>query len=162
MPFFLSTPIACRPGAMADDMTVVRPVSGCQLKNGRGLPVMPKATRSSSSVTMLTSSPGWLKPVTTVVNTHFPFDHAHGNQIYGPAGASVWNSPTIDPRLNVLYVPTGNAYLDAISSWWVNGACSSAIKTPVASDGVASIRSSGAVRLRNSCGPRASDRTSFR
>ena len=25
------------------------------------------------------------KPVTTVINTHFHFDHAHGNQIFGPA-----------------------------------------------------------------------------
>jgi len=24
------------------------------------------------------------KPVTTVINTHFHFDHAHGNQIFGP------------------------------------------------------------------------------
>jgi len=24
------------------------------------------------------------KPVTTVINTHFHYDHAHGNQIFGP------------------------------------------------------------------------------
>ena len=24
------------------------------------------------------------KPVTTVINTHFHFDHAHGNQVFGP------------------------------------------------------------------------------
>ena len=24
------------------------------------------------------------KPITTIVNTHFHFDHAHGNQVFGP------------------------------------------------------------------------------
>ena len=60
------------------------------------------ATRRSSSTTTTrsssttTSSPAaaWVlveelkaitdKPVTTVINTHFHFDHAHGNQIFGP------------------------------------------------------------------------------
>lgn len=29
---------------------------------------------------------------------------------WGPAGASVWNAPTIDPKRNLVYVGTGNAY----------------------------------------------------
>lgn len=32
-----------------------------------------------------------------------------GTQLYGPAGASVWNSPTIDERRQRLYVGTGNS-----------------------------------------------------
>ena len=35
-----------------------------------------------------------------------------GTQLYGPAGASVWSAPTLDPRHNVLYVGTGNSYTD--------------------------------------------------
>jgi polyvinyl alcohol dehydrogenase (cytochrome) len=33
-----------------------------------------------------------------------------GTDIYGPAGASVWNSPTIDEKRRRIYVGTGNAY----------------------------------------------------
>jgi len=33
-----------------------------------------------------------------------------GTDIYGPAGASVWNSPTVDERRRRIYVGTGNAY----------------------------------------------------
>ncbi|MCC7461171.1 MAG: PQQ-binding-like beta-propeller repeat protein [Gammaproteobacteria bacterium] len=32
-----------------------------------------------------------------------------GTQLHGPAGASVWNSPTIDTKLQRLYVGTGNS-----------------------------------------------------
>jgi len=35
-----------------------------------------------------------------------------GVQMYGPAGAAVWNSPTIDPKRNRLYVTTGDSYTD--------------------------------------------------
>jgi polyvinyl alcohol dehydrogenase (cytochrome) len=35
-----------------------------------------------------------------------------GTQLYGPAGASVWSSPTVDARRGLLYVATGNAYND--------------------------------------------------
>jgi polyvinyl alcohol dehydrogenase (cytochrome) len=35
-----------------------------------------------------------------------------GTQLYGPAGASVWASPTVDARRGLLYVATGNAYND--------------------------------------------------
>lgn len=33
-----------------------------------------------------------------------------GTQMFGPSGAGVWNTPTIDPRRNAVYVGTGNNY----------------------------------------------------
>lgn len=33
-----------------------------------------------------------------------------GKQMWGPSGASVWNTPTIDPKRGVLYVGTGNSF----------------------------------------------------
>jgi len=33
-----------------------------------------------------------------------------GVQLYGPAGAGIWNAPTIDPDRGLLYTATGNAY----------------------------------------------------
>jgi polyvinyl alcohol dehydrogenase (cytochrome) len=33
-----------------------------------------------------------------------------GTQLWGPSGAGVWNSPTIDSRRRALYIGTGNAY----------------------------------------------------
>jgi polyvinyl alcohol dehydrogenase (cytochrome) len=33
-----------------------------------------------------------------------------GTQLWGPAGAGVWSSPTLDVKRRVLYVGTGNAY----------------------------------------------------
>ena len=36
--------------------------------------------------------------------------NAAGTQLWGPSGAGVWNSPTIDPKRHALYVGTGNAY----------------------------------------------------
>ena len=35
-----------------------------------------------------------------------------GTQMYGPAGAAIWNAPTIDPKRGVLYVSTGDSYTD--------------------------------------------------
>jgi polyvinyl alcohol dehydrogenase (cytochrome) len=35
-----------------------------------------------------------------------------GTQQYGPAGAAIWNSPTIDAKRNALYVGTGDAYTE--------------------------------------------------
>jgi len=37
---------------------------------------------------------------------------SEGVQLYGPAGAGIWNAPTIDPVRGVLYTATGNAYGD--------------------------------------------------
>ncbi len=36
--------------------------------------------------------------------------NAKGTQLYGPAGAGVWNSPTIDPKRHAIYVGTGDSY----------------------------------------------------
>jgi polyvinyl alcohol dehydrogenase (cytochrome) len=35
---------------------------------------------------------------------------SRGSQFYGPSGAGVWSSPTIDPKRKRLYVGTGDAY----------------------------------------------------
>lgn len=36
--------------------------------------------------------------------------NARGTQNWGPAGAALWNAPTIDEKRGVLYIGTGNAY----------------------------------------------------
>ena len=36
--------------------------------------------------------------------------NARGVTLYGPSGAAVWSSPTIDPPTNSLYVATGDSY----------------------------------------------------
>jgi polyvinyl alcohol dehydrogenase (cytochrome) len=38
--------------------------------------------------------------------------NSNGVQRFGPAGAGVWNSPTIDPARHALYIGTGDAYTD--------------------------------------------------
>jgi polyvinyl alcohol dehydrogenase (cytochrome) len=38
--------------------------------------------------------------------------NAVGTQMYGPAGAAIWSSPTIDAKRGVLYVATGDSYTD--------------------------------------------------
>jgi polyvinyl alcohol dehydrogenase (cytochrome) len=38
--------------------------------------------------------------------------NSSGTQMYGPAGAAVWSSPTIDAKRGVLYVGTGDSYTD--------------------------------------------------
>ncbi len=35
-----------------------------------------------------------------------------GVQLWGPSGAGIWSAPTIDPKLGVLYVATGDNYSD--------------------------------------------------
>jgi len=38
-----------------------------------------------------------------------------GTQLWAPAGAAIWNSPTIDTKRHVLYVGTGDAYTEPAS-----------------------------------------------
>ena len=37
---------------------------------------------------------------------------ANGKEIWGPSGAGVWDSPTLDPKRNALYVGTGNGFTE--------------------------------------------------
>ncbi len=38
-----------------------------------------------------------------------------GTQVWGPAGAAVWSSPTLNPKRHEIYVATGNSYSDPAS-----------------------------------------------
>ncbi|MEO8097767.1 MAG: PQQ-binding-like beta-propeller repeat protein [Acidobacteriota bacterium] len=37
-------------------------------------------------------------------------ENSRGKQMYGPAGASVWNTPTVDAKRKLIYVGTGNSF----------------------------------------------------
>jgi polyvinyl alcohol dehydrogenase (cytochrome) len=39
-----------------------------------------------------------------------------GTQMFGPAGAAIWSTPTIDVKRRVLYVGTGNSYTDVATN----------------------------------------------
>jgi len=39
-----------------------------------------------------------------------------GTQLWGPSGAGVWSSPTLDPQSRVLYVATGNNYSNPVTN----------------------------------------------
>lgn len=43
-------------------------------------------------------------------------ENSHGKQRWGPAGASVWNTPTVDARRKLIYVGTGNNFGRVASS----------------------------------------------
>ncbi len=38
--------------------------------------------------------------------------NARGTQLWGPSGAAIWTSPTIDTKKNILYLTTGDNYSD--------------------------------------------------
>jgi polyvinyl alcohol dehydrogenase (cytochrome) len=40
-----------------------------------------------------------------------------GTQLYGPAGAAIWSSPTLDLKRRLVIVGTGNAYSDPITKY---------------------------------------------
>lgn len=49
----------------------------------------------------------------TVLDPARPYKKSStGTQLYGPAGASVWSSPTIDTKRKLVYVGTGNSFTD--------------------------------------------------
>lgn len=49
----------------------------------------------------------------TIPEEAHPTDkNKQGTQLWAPSGAAVWSSPTIDAKLHVVYVTTGDAYSD--------------------------------------------------
>jgi len=53
--------------------------------------------------------------------------NSSGTQMFGPAGAAIWSSPTVDAKRRIVYAATGNAYTtvadvgsDAVHAWQVD------------------------------------------
>ncbi len=66
------------------------------------------------SVTALDAATGnqiW-KSYTIAEAPHPVRKNKQGTQLWGPSGAGVWSSPTIDPKRHAVYVVTGDAYSD--------------------------------------------------
>jgi polyvinyl alcohol dehydrogenase (cytochrome) len=38
-----------------------------------------------------------------------------GTQLWGPAGASIWTTPTVDPKRHAVYVGTGNSFAEPVA-----------------------------------------------
>lgn len=67
---------------------------------------------SLSAVDQATGKILWKTPTIQepLAPTHL---NSAGVQMQGPAGASIWSTPTTDPRRGLVYVGTGNSYSDA-------------------------------------------------
>jgi len=66
------------------------------------------------AVTALDAATGkriW-KSYTIAEEPHPVRKNKQGTQLWGPSGAGVWSSPTIDPKRRAVYVVTGDAYSD--------------------------------------------------
>ena len=66
------------------------------------------------AVTALDAATGkqlW-KSYTIAEEPHPVRKNKQGTQLWGPSGAGVWSSPTVDPKKRAVYVVTGDAYSD--------------------------------------------------
>jgi polyvinyl alcohol dehydrogenase (cytochrome) len=66
------------------------------------------------AVTALDAATGnriW-KSYTIAEEPHPVRKNKQGTQLWGPSGAAVWSSPTVDPKRHAIYVTTGDAYSD--------------------------------------------------
>ncbi len=43
--------------------------------------------------------------------------NSEGTQLYGPSGAAIWSSPTLDLKKRLVYAGTGNAYSDPVTRY---------------------------------------------
>jgi polyvinyl alcohol dehydrogenase (cytochrome) len=113
----------------ADDFPVGRISGSPTFYNGRiyvgiasgeeGVGAVPtyECCRFRGSVVALDASTGrQLWKTYTIEEPRQTTKNAIGTQLWGPSGSPVWATPAIDPRLNRLYVTTGNNYSDPTSS----------------------------------------------
>ena len=100
------------------------------------------------------------KPVTTVINTHFHFDHAHGNQIFGPGVQIIGHEFTRralldDPMSKPLYQSFYNfKTLEARSRRRGSASRASRTRQRARSCKPSSPRSRTTTRRKRSCGQR--------
>jgi len=91
---------------------VYMPVSSGEEVSG-GMPTYECCKFRGSVVALDVESGNQLWKTFTIPDTPQPTRrNAVGTQLYGPSGAGVWTSPTIDMRRNQLYVTTGDSYSD--------------------------------------------------
>jgi polyvinyl alcohol dehydrogenase (cytochrome) len=79
-----------------------------------GAAVKYECCKFRGAVTALNAATGaqiW-KSYTIAEEPHPVRKNKQGTQLWGPSGAGVWSSPTIDPKRHAIYVVTGDAYSD--------------------------------------------------
>ena len=86
------------------------PLSGTETLVGADLGY--ECCKSSGAVAALDANTGKVLWLTKSIQEplHELGENSKGKQRWGPAGASVWNSPTVDAKRKLVYVGTGNSF----------------------------------------------------
>jgi polyvinyl alcohol dehydrogenase (cytochrome) len=99
-------------GAVVDHGRVYVPVAG----TGEGEAISPsyQCCRFRGNVVALDAPSGKLiwRSYTIFAPAHHTTKNRIGTQLWGPSGAAIWSTPTIDAKRNALYVTTGDNYSD--------------------------------------------------
>lgn len=86
------------------------PMSGTETLTGANLDY--ECCKSRGAIASLDANTG--KVIWRVQSIPEPLkklgENSHGKEVWGPAGASVWNTPTIDAKRKLVYVGTGNSF----------------------------------------------------
>jgi polyvinyl alcohol dehydrogenase (cytochrome) len=86
------------------------PMSGTETLVGANLDY--ECCKSRGAVAALDANTGKVLWVTQSIPEQLRAlgENANGKQRWGPAGASVWNTPTVDAKRGLIYVGTGNSF----------------------------------------------------
>jgi len=96
------------------DGKVFVPVQGLQEEGSGGRGTTP-CCRFRGSLTALNADTGAVIWKTyTVDEPKLRGTNSRGQEAWGPAGGSIWSSPTVDMKRRVVFVATGNAYADPV------------------------------------------------